>query len=200
MEKNDLIYEKILIAKLKAGDRSAFSSIFSFYYANLVSFANLFLHDSNSAEEIVQDIFVHVWENHEVLSITSSLKSYLLKMVQNRCLNWIKHLKTRNEYSDFVIKNTNIFERDTDNYILKSELEDKIESTLNLLPSEIKEAFIMSRFEGKKYQEIADIQLVSVRTIEDRIGKALSLLKEHLSEYLIAALLFTLSISKFFRQ
>jgi len=62
MEKNDLIYEKILIAKLKAGDKSAFSSIFSFYYANLVSFANLFMRDSNSSEEIVQDIFVHVWE------------------------------------------------------------------------------------------------------------------------------------------
>ncbi len=196
MEKNDLIYEKILIAKLKAGDKSAFSSIFSFYYANLVSFANIFLRDSNSSEEIVQDIFVYIWENHEVLLITSSLKSYLLKMVQNRCLNWIKHLKTRNNYSDFIINNTNLSERDTDNYVLRSELETKIETTLNLLPIEVKEAFILSRFDGKKYQEIADIQSVSVRTIEDRIAKALSLLKEHLNEYLIEFIPFIILISK----
>ena len=196
MEKNDLIYEKILIAKLKAGDKSAFSSIFSFYYSNLVSFANIFLHDSNSAEEIVQDIFVYIWENHEVLLITSSLKSYLLKMVQNRCLNWIKHLKTRNNYTDFILNNTSLFERDTDNYVLRSELEAKIETILNLLPIEVKEAFIMSRFDGKKYQEIADIQQVSVRTIEDRIAKALSLLKEHLNEYLIEFIPFIILISK----
>jgi len=194
MEKNDLLYEKILITKLKSGDKSSFSSIFSFYYADLVSFAKTFVKDSNYSEEIVQDIFVYLWENHEVLMISSSLKSYLLKMVQNRCLNWLKHLKTRDLYNEFVIQNSSIFERDTENYILKSELESKIESALNVLPPEVKEAFLMSRFEGKRYQEIADIQFVSVRTIEDRIGKALNLLKLHLNDYLITAILFILLI------
>lgn len=112
---------------MKAGDKSAFSSIFSYYYANLVSFANNFVHDMDSAEEIVQDVFVHLWENRDVLCISSSLKSYLLKMVQNRRFNLLKHLEIRNTYKDFALKYNNIFERDTENYILYSELLPELE-------------------------------------------------------------------------
>jgi len=194
MGKNDFCYEKILKKKKKTGDRSSFSSIFSFYFADLAAFANIFVKDQNYAKEIVQDTFVYLWENHEILMISSSLKSYLLKMVQNRCLNWLKHLKTRDSHREFILHNSSIFERDTDNYILKSELESKIESVLNKLPNEVKEAFLMNKYEDKKYQEIADIQIVSVRTIEDRIGKALNLLKQQLNEFLIAAILSILLI------
>jgi RNA polymerase sigma-70 factor (family 1) len=197
LEKNELIYEVILITKMKDGDKSAFSSIFNYYYANLVLFANNFIHDRDSSEEIVQDVFVHLWENRDVLCITSSLKSYLLKMVQNRCFNWIKHLAVRDNYRDFTLKYTNIFEKDTENYILGNELDSKIKTSLNLLPPKVKEAFLMSRYDGKKYQEIAELQQVSIRTIEDRIGKALSFLKSSLKEYFITILIFTYTISKF---
>jgi RNA polymerase sigma-70 factor (family 1) len=195
MEVNDFLYEQILIAKLKAGDKSTFSSIFSFYYANLVSFANTILKDTITSEEIVEDCFVYLWENHEVLAITSSLKSYLLKMVQNKCINHIKHMQVENRYSQLVVKYSAIFERDTENYIFRNELESKIEEALNSLPPETKEAFVMSRFEGKKYQEIADYQSVSVRTIEDRISKALAHMRIFLKDYLDSFLiLFTISM------
>jgi RNA polymerase sigma-70 factor (family 1) len=192
-----LIYETILLAKMKAGDKSAFSSIFSYYYTNLIAFAGNFIHDIDSAEEIVQDVFVHLWENRDVLCISSSLKSYLLKMVQNRCFNLIKHLEIRNTYKDFALNYNNIFERDAENYILYSELESKIKNSLNMLPPEIMEAFSLSRFEGKKYQEIAEIQKVSIRTIEDRVGKALNLLKSYLSEYIYAILILFSALSRF---
>lgn len=189
MEKNDFLYEQILIAKLKSGDKSAFSSIFSFYYTNLISFANTILKDTNTSEEIVEDCFVYLWENHELLAINSSLKSYLLKMVQNKCINFIKHQQIENRYNQLVIKYSAIFERDTENYIFRNELELKIEEALNALPPEIKEAFVMSRYEGKKYQEIADYQSVSVRTIEDRISKALAHLRISLKDYLDSILI-----------
>jgi len=197
LEKNELIYEAILLAKMKAGDKSAFASIFAFYYANMVAFANNYLRDIETSEEIVQDAFVHLWENHEVLAITGSLKSYLLKMVQNKCFNWLKHLKIRSNYNEFILSNCSIFERDTENYLLRNELEMKIENALELLPIEVKEAFLMSRFEGKKYQEIADIQRVSLRTIEDRIGKALNFLKTSLNQYLNVIILTLHAFYKF---
>jgi len=183
---------------MKSGDKSAFSSIFNFYYSNLVSFANNFIHDIDTSEEIVQDVFVHLWENRDVLCITSSLKSYLLKIVQNRCFNWLKHIEIRNNYRDFTLKYANIFERDTENYILGNELESKIKSAIDLLSPEIKEAFLLSRYEGKKYHEIAAIQMVSVRAIEDRIGKALGFLKSCLSEYLITLMIFLHTICRFY--
>jgi len=188
MEKQDFIYEQILIGKMKTGDRSAFSSIFSFHYANMVSFASTFTKDLDTSEEIVQEVFVQLWENRESLMITSSLKSYLLKTIQNRCINWLKHLKVRDKYNHFMVENSSIADLDTENYILKSELEGKLEKTLQTLPKEVADAFRMNRYECKKYQEIAVIQNVSVRTIEVRIGKALSLLRESLKEYLVLIL------------
>lgn len=188
MEKQDFIYEQILIAKMKTGDRSAFSSIFSYYYPNMVSFASTFTKDADTSEEIVQDVFVQLWESRETLVITSSLKSFLLKTIQNRCINWLKHLKVRDRYNHFMVENSNTADLDTENYILKTELEGKLEQALQKLPKEVADAFRMNRYECKKYHEIAVIQNVSVRTIEVRIGKALSLLRESLKEYLILLL------------
>jgi RNA polymerase sigma-70 factor (ECF subfamily) len=83
-----------------------------------------------------------------------------------------------------VVENSNIFDQSTENYILKNELENRLEASLESLPEDVAAAFRLNRYEGKKYHEIADIQKVSVRTIEVRIGKALSLLRENLKEYL----------------
>jgi RNA polymerase sigma-70 factor, ECF subfamily len=177
--------EKVLISKLKIGDSSAFTSIFIAYYKDLVIFASRFTKEFNTAEEIVQDTFVKLWEEHESVNINISLKSYLLKTVQNKCLDWFRHNKIMKKHDKYVMESSLQFEFDTDSYILHSELQEEIEATLCKLPDEIAETFRMNRYKGLRYAEIAEILNVSVRTIEVRIGKALNMLRNHLKDYLI---------------
>jgi RNA polymerase sigma-70 factor (family 1) len=179
------LIEKVLISKLKAGDATAFSAIFTAYYKDLVLFATRFSGDLNSAEEIVQDTFVKIWDEHETINITISLKSYLLKTVQNKCIDFYRHKKNIQAHNNFVLQNPPQFGYDTDSYILYSELQEQIETALKKLPDEISEAFMMNRYKGLKYHEIATIMGVSVRTVEVRIGRALNMLRTHLKGYLI---------------
>jgi RNA polymerase sigma-70 factor (ECF subfamily) len=182
--KKDLIFELLLIEKLKSGDPDSFSDIFSAYYKDLVFFAYSFTHELSSAEDIVQDTLVKLWEDHEKLNVTVSLKSILLKTIQNKCIDWHRHRKIVNNSSTYIIDNSPLYEYDTDNYVLRSELEEMIEKALAILPEKFKEAFEMNRFEGLKYQEIANKLNVSVRTIEVRISKALELLRKSLIDFL----------------
>lgn len=182
--------EKVLISKLIIGDYSAFSGIYTAYYQDLVLFATRFTHDLNNAEEIVQDTFVRLWEEHESVKVNISLKSYLLKIVQNKCIDWYRHKKIMQTHNNFVIGSSPQFIYDTDSYILYSELQEQIEAALCKLPKDISEVFKMSRNKGLKYHEIADILNVSVRTIEVRIGKALAMLRNHLKEYFVIIIVF----------
>jgi len=178
------LIEKILIKKLISGDEEAFSTIFSAYYPDLVMFAFNFTREHDAAEEIVQDTFVKLWEEHNCLTINYSIKSYLLKSVQNRCIDWFRHKKVKKIHSMDVMSNSVLFEYNTDNYVLRSELEDQIEKSLLTIPHDYAEAFRMNRDEGYRYQEIAEKLNVSVRTVENRISKALHLLREHLKDYM----------------
>jgi RNA polymerase sigma-70 factor (family 1) len=188
-----------LISKLRAGDITVFTYIFSAYYKDLVIFAARFTKDINSAEDIVQGIFVHLWEEHESSNINSSIKSYLLRTVNNKCIDWYRHKKAVKEHTDYVVESSIYFAYDTENYVLHSELEGKIEKALDLLPDEVSEVFRMNRFKGLKYQEIAELLNISVRTIEVRIGKALHLLRNQLKEYFPAIIWIVIAALSFFQ-
>jgi RNA polymerase sigma-70 factor (ECF subfamily) len=180
---NITLVEKVLISKLKVGDYLAFSYIFTAYYQDLVMFASRFTRNLNNAEEIVQDTFVKIWEEHESVKIDTSLKSYLLKLVQNKCIDWCRHNKVMQTHFNFIMESPPQFEYETDSYLLYSELQKQIENALEMMPEAISEAFRMNRYKGLKYYEIAEEMHVSVRTIEVRIGKALQILRNYLKEY-----------------
>ena len=150
----------------------------------MVFFAYSFTHELNTSEDIVQDTFVKLWEDHEKLIVTVSLRSVLLKTIQNKCIDWYRHKKVLNIHNTFIIDNSPIYDYDTDNYVLRSELEGIIENAVSTLPEDIKEAFEMNRYRGLKYEEIAVRLNVSVRTVEVRISKALDLLRKKLIDFL----------------
>ncbi|HLO58410.1 MAG TPA: RNA polymerase sigma-70 factor [Bacteroidales bacterium] len=184
-------YEKSVLERLRNGDKKSFTILFNHYYKDLVTFAFGFLHNLAVAEEIVQEVFIKLWENRYLLEIDRSLKSYLLKSVQNRCLNWINHLKIRSEFNNHILRYPVLSENETENYLLHSDLEARLQIGLEKMPVEAAQAFRMNRFENLSYPEIAEKLGVSIRTIENRISKALSFLRDELKEFLILiALLF----------
>ncbi len=184
MLRKTLRYEQFLVARLNSGDPDAFSEIFNAYYKDLVLFAFSIIKDMANSEEIVQDIFVKLWEDKEKLDIKTSLKSVLLKSTQNRCIDWLRHKKIINKHNEFIVNQNHFFENDCDSYLLWSELNSSVESALNKMPETLRIAFEMNRNEGLKYQEIADNLAVSLRTVEDRISKALEFLRVELRDFL----------------
>ena len=184
MIRKNYIFEQFVVERLKSGDSDSFSEIFSTYYRDLVFFAFSFIHKLPDAEDIVQDTFAKLWEDRKKLDVTVSLKSLLLKTIQNKCIDWHRHKTHVNNHSIYIIDNSPLYEYDTDNYVLRSELEGRIEKAIANLPEKVKEAFEMNRFEGLKYQEIATKLNVSTRTVEVRISKALELLRKSLIDFL----------------
>ena len=179
------LIEKVLISKLKQGGKDAFSVIFMTYYKDLVLFATNFTHEFDTAQEIVQDTFVKIWEDHDEININVSIKSYLLKSVQNKCIDWLRHVKVQQKFNHEALIDSINYEFNTDNYLINSEIEGLIRDALNKLSPEISQAYRMHRYEGLKYQEIAEKLNVSVRTVEVPIGKALSSLRDELHDYLV---------------
>lgn len=183
-------YEKILIGKLINDDQDAFTILFTRYYEDLVRFSFGITHNSDASEEIVQEVFLKLWENRSKLEIHSSIKSFLLKSVQNRSIDSLRHISITNKYVSKVLDHPVLLENDTENYILYSELENHLSTALGKIPSQFAEVFLMSRMESMNYHEIADKLGISVRTVEVRMSKAISLLREKLKDFLI--LVFTI--------
>jgi len=184
MLRKNLLYERFLITRLNQGDPDAFSEIYHAYFKDLVMFAFSIIKEMADSEEIVQDTFVKLWEDREKLSVINSLKSILLKSVQNRCIDWFRHKKTVSKHTEYILNYTSLLECDTENYILWSELNGLIETAMADMPEKFREAYDMNRNKGLKYQEIAEELSVSVKTVEARISKALEFLRKELKDFL----------------
>lgn len=173
-----------LIERMKNDDKLAFSILFTRFYSDLVRFASGITHDKDAAEEIVQDIFIQLWENRTEIKIQHSVKSFLLKSTQNRCIDWLRHESIKNNYAGKIIHYPTLLQNDTENYILFSELESEIKNALDHIPPAYAEVFRKSRFEALNHQQIAENMGISVRTVEDRISKTIHLLRVQLRDFL----------------
>jgi RNA polymerase sigma-70 factor, ECF subfamily len=165
-------------------DIAEFEKLFKTEYSKLCSYANLFLNDPDAAEDVVQEVFFKLWKNREELTIQTTVKSYLFRAVRNGCMNVIDHLSIRDAYK--LVNEEEIKESETNaiDEAIVSELEQKIRESIDLLPSERRKIFILSRFEGLKYREIADQLNISVKTVENQMYQALKFLRERLVDYL----------------
>lgn len=188
MEKLDTQQENFLLSALRQDNKEAFSLLFQKYYTDLVLFCGNFVRDKSSCEDIVQSIFLKLWNDRKNIRIETSLKSYLLRAVRNSCFDEFRHLEIVRQYeSDPDHSVLDCY--DTDNYILYSDLSAHLQQALDQLPAAYREAFEMNRFEGLKYREIAVRLNVSERTVEVRVSKALEMLRKLLKDFYQIALI-----------
>lgn len=184
--------EQDIWQSISDGDELVYQGLFKSHYAELVLYAMRFVQDLDNAEEIVQDIFFNLWENRKNTTIKLSLKSYLYRAVKNTCLNLLKHQKVEERYREYFSRELQHDELNADNWMVETELSDKITAAIEKLPPERKKVFVLSRFEELKYREIAEKLNLSIKTVENQMGKALKFLREELKDYL-PLLLFLLS-------
>ena len=169
------------IRGLRSGRESAYEQLFSEYYKPLSLFAVRFVTDLETAKEIVQDLFVSLYENRKSLLITTSLRSYLYQSVRNRCLNHIKHLQMDRRHLENLKLNQESSE-DLEATIEKGELEARIFQIISDLPPRCQDIFKKSRVNGMKNIEIAEHLDISIRTVETQISNALKVLREKLGK------------------
>ncbi len=172
------------LQKLKNGDITVFEMFFRAYYQPLCNYAYTFVQDRDEAEEIVQSAFLSVWEKRESIEIRTSLKSYLYTMVRNACLNVIKHEKIKQKHIGEELATAERSYDSVSQRVNSSELETRIQVSMEKLPEQCRLIFKLSRFEELKYAEIADQLNISVKTVENQIGKALKIMREELKDYL----------------
>ena len=174
--------EEIIVQKLRNKDKRAFELVFNQYFNVMVLYAARFMDTREEAEEITQEVFVKFWEKCDSLAPDSSVKSYLYRSVHNSCLNAIKHEKVKDGYKQHILQ---FLESTYQNEVEISdpdELRARIHGEIDKLPPRCSEIFKLSRFEGLKYQEIADHLEISVKTVEVQMGKALKTLRETLQD------------------
>ncbi len=162
-------------------DEKTFEQVFHSYYSQLCAFAYQYLQDRDQSEEMVQDVFSNVWTKAGQIEVRTTVKSYLYGATRNACLNFLKHEKIERRYEHQEIKRVDYMETD---FLELEELQNEIDAALSRLPDKCRQIFIMSRYEEKKYQEIADELGISVKTVETQMGRALKVMRESLGKYL----------------
>lgn len=172
--------EKQLIAKVQEGDQAAWDYIARTYYQPLFGYVMSMVREKETAEELVQDVFVNFWAKRERINITTSLKAYLYRAARNHTLNYIKRRNFELNYQRSLVGRVQVHHNDTEQAFHYSELEKRLYDSIEALPEKRKEIFMMSRFEDLTYKEIAAALDIPVRQVHYQIGLALKELRTKL--------------------
>jgi RNA polymerase sigma-70 factor, ECF subfamily len=168
-----------------------YEEMFRTYFSSLCYFARKYIADFDTCKEIVHTVFVNIWEKRDEFDFDKPVKSYLFTAVYNRCMNHIRDQKkfVNDESEDLtLIQDGSSIQSDV---MQAAELETRIWRVINSLPQACRKIFILNRFDGKKYAEIASELNISVKTVETQMSKALKILRDHLIDY-IHSLIFIL--------
>lgn len=174
--------ESFITRELRNGNSRAFDFIFHEYYTPLCRFAFSFVKDQDKAENLVQEVFIKLWEKRESLTNIENHTSYLMTMVRNQSIDSIRKEKAGSK----AVLNLHTEEsgNTTEEQISKNEFEERLLQSLLKLPERCRMAFEMSRFDGIPNKDIAQKMDISVKGVEALIGRSLKLLRTELEEFL----------------
>jgi RNA polymerase sigma-70 factor (ECF subfamily) len=183
---------KSLLNRLKADDETALRDIFYQYHASVYQTIVRIVVESNTAEDLVQDLFFRFWEKRHQLDIQGELGPYLRRMAVNEGLG---HLRKNKKYSieDIDEQFELSTEQSSDALQLHNELQVALDKAMTQLPPKCRTVFTLSRFEGLSYREIGEQMNISIKTVENQMGKALKVMRSLLKDYLTALLIFLIS-------
>lgn len=163
---------------LVTGDRAAFEALFRSYYRPLCAYAQGFLNDMERSEDLVQELFLRLWLDREKHGGVVHVKAYLYASVRNRCINatQVTRRLVPLEEGGHAAAEQPLAEDEHQERIAR------VQAAVAALPPERQRIFVLCKYEGLKYQQIADRLGISVKTVENQMGKALKDLRSELAD------------------
>lgn len=159
---------------------SDFEHLFRSNHKSLCRTANYIVNDHDGAEDIVQDAFLNVWNLRDSIQ-PESLVGYLYRATTNGALNYIEKNK---RFSQFIGELKPVVQPDGSTALAEKELKASIQKAMDKLPPKCKVIFVLSRFGQMRYKQIALHLDISVKTVENQMGKALEIMREELKPFL----------------
>jgi RNA polymerase sigma-70 factor (family 1) len=182
-----------LIEKLRKGDIKAFNLIYEKYSFKLYSFGLKYLKSTDEAEELVQSVFVKLWENYKELKTGTSFKSYLFTIAYNDMCKIFRKRKYDRRFIDDVLKSDFQYSYSLDENIDQKSILTQVQKIIDLLPEKQRTVFIKSKLEGKSTREISEELGLSPGSIDNYISKSLKFIRLRIRHgNLSIALFFTL--------
>lgn len=175
-EQPDIVYWQ----KIQSGDTDAFTYFFRKYYEPLYQFCGRFIEDPQTAENIVQDLFVKLWTNRKDCQIKTSVKSYLYTAIKNHSLNYLKQTKKIISFEAESNWHTNSV-GSPEVELMNNEIYTQIHKAINELPQRCRQIYLMKKYDDLTYHEIADILDVSTNTVKTQMKRAMKLLLKNLA-------------------
>lgn len=172
--------DSILKKGLRNGDKEVFKHLFIKYSPGLIAYGCSLTRDIETAREIVQDLFLELWEKREMLHIKGSIKPYLYSSVYHKGLNWLRALKIRELYVSNPVEVSNWFAYPVNPDRLDPLHLELIEKQIRLLPDQCREVFTRSVILGENHSEIAAYLGLNIKTVENHLSRARKILRARL--------------------
>jgi RNA polymerase sigma-70 factor (family 1) len=189
--KDIILYnDEELMQEIKAGNMFAFDVLYRKYNKKLYKFGYSILKSTVEAENLIQDVFLNLWENRLKVEKNSSIKSYIFTITYNSAISIIRKKARESQFIEYLKSLQEITEAPVNVELEYNELTKKLDEIIKELPQRQKEVYLLHKVEGLKYNEIAERLNISVNTIENHMSHALKTIRKKLGNYSLIAILF----------
>ena len=179
-----------IITELAKDNDGPLEELFNYYYPRLYNFSRSFLKIEDGIDDILQEVFVKIWQNRESIKNTATFNSYIFTITRNLLLNELRSRLNKQNTKEEISKLSVAPEYSLMEQIEYTDLKEKVDHVVNELPQRQKEIFVLSRTEGLSHKEIAEKLKISTKTVEYHISLAVRFLKDKLKELGLASILY----------
>jgi len=190
MEESILNSDERLMQEIKADNMFAFDMLYKKYSKRLYKFAYYILKSPEESENIVQDVFLSLWENRNKVEKDSSVKYYVFTIAYNSAISIIRKKARESQFIEYLKSLQDLNQEPVNIELEYHELTEKLEDIINHLPDGQKSVYLLHKVEGLKYSEIAERLNISVNTIENHMSRAFKTIRKKLGNYSLFAILF----------
>jgi len=189
--KDIILYsDEQLMQEIKAGNMIAFDVLYKKYSRRLYKFSFSIIKSQEETENLIQDVFLCLWENRHKVEKDSSIKSYVFTIAYNSAISIIRKKARESKFIEYLKTIQEINEEPVNVKLEYDELKYKLDDIIQTLPPRQKEVYLLHRVEGLKYSEIAERLSISENTIENHMSRALKTIREKIGNYSLPAILF----------
>ena len=179
-----------LSGKIKTGSRDACQELFLRYAPRIYRFSLTYLKNEADAEELVQDVFLKIWEKRERLDLTRNVRAFIFKVAVNTLYDFIRRKNIERAFADYARLNYTREENATWHILIFEEMKQNLDELISKMPEQQRMVFTLNRFDGMTNDEIALEMKLSKRTVENHLYRAVSFLKLNFKTDTLPALLF----------